>query len=105
MKCFYIVTAYRFGDRELHSYIVGVYSTYELAFQYADIEENFRGGKYTCEVLAVKVDYVYPSDEMITVLKALPVPTLEQLKSKNIRNYHNDDREFTREKNYTCGVF
>lgn len=73
MKYSYIVTAYRFGERELHSYVVGVYSTKTKALKYADIEEDFRVGKYSCEVLEVKVDYVYPTEEKIKVLKELPI--------------------------------
>jgi hypothetical protein len=47
----YTVIAYRWGRRECHSYIVGVYETTESALQAAEIEENYRGGKYECEVM------------------------------------------------------
>lgn len=56
MKIF-TVAAYRWGSKENHSYIVGVYSTEKRALEVAAIEEEFRGGKYECEVLEWKVDF------------------------------------------------
>jgi NTP pyrophosphatase (non-canonical NTP hydrolase) len=47
----YIVQAYRWGDRDSHSYTVGVFSNEHQAVSAAGIEEAYRGGKYTCEVL------------------------------------------------------
>ena len=46
----YTVIAYRYGNREAHSYPVGVYPTAVDALKAAEIEENYRGGKYECEV-------------------------------------------------------
>lgn len=46
----YTVHAYRYGNRELHSYLVGVYSKKQKALQAAEEEEDWRGGKYRCEV-------------------------------------------------------
>lgn len=51
MKKYYTVHAYRFGDRERHSYPVGLYSKANKALKAADLEEEFRGGKYKCEVI------------------------------------------------------
>lgn len=53
----YVVTAYRFGDKERHSYVVGAFTNEDLAMQVANSEEDFRGGKYSCRVLKVIVDY------------------------------------------------
>ena len=47
----YTVHAYRWGDREEHSYTVGVYSTKRTALIVAEREKEHRGGKYECEVL------------------------------------------------------
>ena len=47
----YTVRACRWGDRETHSYIVGVYQKKHAAVKAADIEGEFRGGKYECEIL------------------------------------------------------
>jgi hypothetical protein len=42
----YVVTMYRYGDREKHSYVLGVWSTRELAYKYGLTEESWRGQKY-----------------------------------------------------------
>lgn len=47
----YVVTAYRFGDRERHSYVVGVFTSPELAIDIAEQVPDERGGKYYAEVL------------------------------------------------------
>jgi len=56
MKNVYSVIAYRYGDKERHSYIVGVYSTSSKAQRAADREEDYRGVKYSCEILEIGVD-------------------------------------------------
>lgn len=55
-KTIYTVHAYRWGGRECHSYSVGVYSNKHAAMKAADIEEDYRGGKYRCEVLEWLLD-------------------------------------------------
>lgn len=65
---FYVVTARRFGDKEKHSYLVGVFTTKELAMQAANSQEDFRGGKYSCEILKVIEDY-YDEDCLHEVIK------------------------------------
>jgi hypothetical protein len=52
----YTVDAFRWGDRENHSYLVGVYSTKEKAEKAARQEEVYRGGKYECEILEWDID-------------------------------------------------
>ncbi len=52
----YTVHAFKYGDREHHSYIVGVYSKKLRAIKAALTEEEYRGGKYACEVLEWSVD-------------------------------------------------
>lgn len=56
MKFVYVVTMYRFGDREKHSYVLGVYSTEEKANKAGMEEELHRGGKYKQECLGLKID-------------------------------------------------
>lgn len=48
MNSVYTVHAYRHGDRESHSYTVGVYTTKEKALEAAYYERVWRGGKYDC---------------------------------------------------------
>ena len=52
----YTVHAYRFGDRDKHSYIVGVYSSPEKALKEAELEELNRRGEYVCEVIEWEID-------------------------------------------------
>jgi hypothetical protein len=52
----YTVHAFRWGDRECHSYIVGVFGKKHAALKAAEIEEEYRGGKYECEVLEWTLD-------------------------------------------------
>lgn len=61
----YTVHAYRWGDRECHSYTVGVYTTEEKALFIAEKSTTQRGGKYECEVLSFIPDV---EDSQITVL-------------------------------------
>lgn len=49
-KILYVVEALRWGDREQHSYVVGVYDTLESAKNAADEHAQYRGGKYECVV-------------------------------------------------------
>lgn len=46
----YIIMAYRFGDKEKHSYVVGLEEDLEDAKKLAQKEEYHRGGKYSCVV-------------------------------------------------------
>jgi len=58
-KKLYTVVAHRWGRMETHSYLVGVYSTVELAKQAADTETEWRGGKYSCWVEEIYQDTYY----------------------------------------------
>ena len=46
----WLVQAYRFADRERHSYVVGIYPKKAQALKAADLEDGYRGGKYAMEV-------------------------------------------------------
>jgi hypothetical protein len=52
----YTVDAFRYGDRENHSYLVGVYSTDEKAEKAARKEESKRDKTYECEILEWDLD-------------------------------------------------
>ena len=52
----YSVTAYRNGNRQAHSYPVGVFSTTEAAKACADTETDDRAGKYACFVEVCDLD-------------------------------------------------
>ena len=52
----YVVTAYRWGDRAYLSYVVGVFQKKLAAIKRTEEEEEYRGGKYRCEVLEWVID-------------------------------------------------
>lgn len=66
----YTVHAYRWGDRECHSYSVGVCTEKDQALVLAEHEEDYRGGKYKCEVLEWTLGY--EGKQPLKVIKALP---------------------------------
>ena len=71
----YTVHAYRFGDREQHSYIVGVYTDKTEAMADAYCHEDWRSDKYVCEVREFDTELKLgkPSYDMIShVIKPLP---------------------------------
>jgi hypothetical protein len=48
----YVVTAYRWGQRNAHSFVVGAFDNLDAAKKCADEYSDYRGGKYACEVCA-----------------------------------------------------
>jgi len=53
----YVVEMLRYGERELHSYVIGVFPTRTLAEKEGEEEEReFRGGKYEAEILEFELD-------------------------------------------------
>jgi len=46
----YVVIAYKYGDREKHSYTVGIFDKKHAAKTCADSHTDYRGGKYACVV-------------------------------------------------------
>jgi len=53
---YWIVTMYRNGDREKHSYVLGVFSSFEQALKHGNAEEAYRGGKYLWEHVVAELD-------------------------------------------------
>jgi hypothetical protein len=70
----YVVTMYRRGDRNNHSYLLGVYSTKTKAEKNGERELAMRGGKYYPECIEITPD-VSTTDGMkiIVPLKRSPV--------------------------------
>lgn len=71
----YVVTMYRWGDRERHSYVLGAYSTKTKAEKAGEAEREYRGwNKYYPEALEVSVDGVMPREgfKRIVELKRNP---------------------------------
>lgn len=46
----WVVEMLRWGDRELHSYVIGVYSSQKEAEEAGKEEREYRGGKYEPEI-------------------------------------------------------
>ena len=46
----YVVIAYRWGDKEMHSYTLGAFNKKAQAIKCADSHTQYRGGKYSCVV-------------------------------------------------------
>jgi len=51
-----IVHAYRWGDREQHSYHVGVFDTEKHAMRASEGEEDERRGIYRCEIYRTTIN-------------------------------------------------
>lgn len=62
-KIIHIVQAYRWGDREKHSYVVGVYDTMKQAIEQANKEEEDRGIKYKCAIIRTVLNPEHNIDE------------------------------------------
>ena len=50
-KSIYVVTMYRWGNRENHSYVTWAGTSRKRAFKESDDEEMERGGKYEAEIV------------------------------------------------------
>ena len=72
----YTVHAYRYGNREAHSYGVGVFNKKHGALKAAEVEEEHRGGgKYICEVIEWELNKSITTlcvNDICRVIKALP---------------------------------
>lgn len=51
MKKVYVVSAYRYGWRNGHSYVVGCCENIDDAKKLSVAHMNYRGGKYGCEIV------------------------------------------------------
>ena len=76
----YTVVAYRFGDKERHSYIVGIFLNADDALQEALKEEEFRGGKYECEIYKIPLNTPMKMEGWETIKDVPPTPHEEHLK-------------------------
>ena len=65
-KEIYIVTAYRWGKIENHSYNLGVFKNKEKAIRVADSHIEYRGGKYSCIVEECIINHFDETDEDYT---------------------------------------
>jgi hypothetical protein len=59
----YVVEMLRWGDRENHSYVIGVYSSQTLAALAGEAEKTWRAGKYEYAISLYQLDYI-PQDKL-----------------------------------------
>lgn len=59
----YVVEMLRWGDRENHSYVIGVYSSETLATLAGEAEKTWRAGKYEYAISLYQLDYI-PQDKL-----------------------------------------
>lgn len=64
----YVVTAYRWGNRGNHSYVVGVRTKKKDAKALAEFEAGYRGNKYECEVVEFDLNGAYEDHVNIVAL-------------------------------------
>lgn len=50
LNTIFLIIAHRGGDTELHSYPVGVATSFDAATTIAEAAEVYRGGKYACSI-------------------------------------------------------
>ena len=70
MEQVYVVTMYRWGDRDNHSYVVGAYTTEEKATEAGLQEEQCRGGKYAHEIVSCRIDQLWDMDNRPQIIYA-----------------------------------
>lgn len=68
----YIVEALRSSDREMHSYILGVWDDLESAKRAAEEHVSYRGGKYGCQIHQCHMNSEVDSDWCSSLLYEFP---------------------------------
>lgn len=83
----FIVTAYRWGNKECHSYVLGAFDNKETAIEQAIKEKEWRGGKYDCEVICMELNESLQYKNYEVVYK-IPYPEQynEKSSSKGVEN-------------------
>ena len=61
----FVVNMLRFGNIEMHSYILGCYTTFEQARFAGEVEKSWRGGKYEYEITLFNVNDPVDQDKWI----------------------------------------
>jgi hypothetical protein len=58
MSKFFVVEALRWGDRESHSYVIGIFSSFGEATKAGKAEVSWRGGKYEYHITEHELDFI-----------------------------------------------
>lgn len=62
----FVVIAYRWGNRDDHSYTVGAFTSEKKAIESANSHAAYRGGKYVCVVEKTVLDHFDNDDDDYT---------------------------------------
>lgn len=57
----YVVTMYRWGERENHSYLLGVFNSKHRAKEIGAEHAEYRGNKYEPEIVELELNVSYDS--------------------------------------------
>lgn len=69
----YVTEMLRWGSEESHHYVVGVYSTHNLAVFAGEVEKTWRGGiKYDYRVVPVKLNAAVDTEKLEHHLSCVP---------------------------------
>ncbi len=60
----YVVEMLRWGNRENHSYVIGVYTDHDKAKEAGEVEESWRGGKYEYVITEHELDAVIDEERL-----------------------------------------
>jgi hypothetical protein len=84
----FVVEMLRWGDRECHSYVIGIFSTKDLAEDAGKAEQTWRDSKYEYAISEFNVD-LYPKDkvEYYKKLKSRTIVNSWQFVGNDTRNY------------------
>lgn len=71
MTNFFIVWAYRMGDRKSYNFPVGLFTTLEVAEESAKSHRQYRGGKYGHLIYKLPVGQEFDAEECKPVMDLL----------------------------------
>ena len=71
MNEFYVVTMYRYAEREGHSYVLGVFDDERIAYLAGNAEYNYRGWKYIPETLKFSLNCIDEAGEAVRPLQTM----------------------------------
>ena len=70
----YLVEARRLGNRESHTYPLGIFTELEKAISVAEFETNERGGVYNAVVSEIELNYDYSDDTQVFEIYESDIP-------------------------------
>jgi len=94
----FVTIMYRYGDREGHSYLIGVFESFEDANLAGEKENSWRGGKYDPEIYKciLNADYSESGKFEYELIKALDSESIRRHFWMRMNQYREtiDDEQF-----------